>query len=65
MLSYRPEDVKHEFQLSQWVNTEKELDFMRKQLAKYGVPSRIVRSTDGKFAVMRPTDDPDIQKGEI
>jgi hypothetical protein len=43
------------YQLSIWVNDAKELDFMRAQLAKGGIPSRIRRrKKNGKVALFRP-----------
>lgn len=53
----RREWDRDEFQLSQWVDTEGELEFMRQQLAIHGVPSRIQCNANGKFAVFRPEEE--------
>ena len=43
------------YQLSIWVKDAKELDFMKKQLAKGDIPSRIKRrGKNGKVALYRP-----------
>ena len=46
---------KFTYQLSIWVKDPKDLDFMRKQLAKGDIPCRIKRHTkNGKVALYRP-----------
>jgi hypothetical protein len=50
------------YQLSIWVNDAKELDFMRAQLAKGNIPSRIRRrKKNGKVALFRPPVDRSVE----